>query len=279
METDGSQRDEKLFAGVDVGSMAAKCIILNKSEILSSLIIPTDANPEKAAETVFKSALGKKNLRRDRVSRILGTGYGRVSSSIFHANVTELSGHARGVRFLNSQAEGLIDIGGQDSKAVKLNPNGSILDFAMNDRCAAGTGRFLEAMARALKIDMSQIGEAGMRATRPCAINSTCVVFAESEVISLLAAGSHRSDIAAGLLESIARRVGTLARRIGLGKNIAFVGGGAKNDGLRKTLERFLGASFLPVPGDPQLTGALGAALIAREQFEAMNQDNSRSKN
>lgn len=277
MDTDRSQLDKQLFAGVDVGSMTAKCIILNRSEILSSLIIPTDANPEKAADSVFKSALEKKNLRPDRVCRLLGTGYGRVSSNIFHASVTELTCHARGVRFLNGHAEGLIDIGGQDSKAIKLNPNGSILDFAMNDRCAAGTGRFLEAMARALKIDMNQVGKEGMRATNPCAINSTCVVFAESEVISLLAAGSSRPDIAAGLLESIARRVGTMARRIGLKKNVAFVGGGAKNDGLRQTLERFLGEPFLPVLGDPQLTGALGAAIIAGEQFEAMNphSDNS----
>jgi predicted CoA-substrate-specific enzyme activase len=259
-----------MVAGIDIGSITAKCILLKDYEIISSVVIPTDADPGQSGKAVFRRALDAAGCEVRHLDRIVGTGYGRVSLDIFHATVTELTCHAKGARFLNSAIEGLIDIGGQDSKAIRLNPDGVIADFAMNDRCAAGTGRFLEAMAAALKIDLSVIGNTGLSATAPCSINSTCVVFAESEVISLLAAGRTKSDIAAGLLESIAKRVGTMAKRVGLNRNMAFVGGGAKNAGLKKALEYFLGSPFLSFPGDPQMTGALGAALIAREQCEAV---------
>lgn len=258
-----------IAAGIDIGSMTAKCILLKGYEIVSSIVIPTDADPGQSGKTVFKQALDAAGCQAHHIGRIVGTGYGRVSLDIFDTTVTELTCHARGARFLNSAIEGLIDIGGQDSKAIRLDPGGVIVDFAMNDRCAAGTGRFLEAMASALKMDLAAIGHTGLSAGAACPINSTCVVFAESEVISLLAAGRTKVDIAAGLLESIAKRVGTMAKRVGLNRNMAFVGGGAKNAGLKKALENFLGASFLNFPGDPQMTGALGAALIAREQGDA----------
>jgi predicted CoA-substrate-specific enzyme activase len=254
---------------MDIGSMTAKCVLIRGEEMLSSAIIPTGADPGKAGRAVFDEALRAVGLEEAAISRRVGTGYGRVSLDMFDLTVTELSCHGRGVNWLDANIEGLIDIGGQDSKAIRLKPDGTILDFILNDRCAAGTGRFIEAMASALKIDFKEIGDICTEAKVPCAINSTCVVFAESEIISLVAAGNSRADIAAGLMESIARRVGTMARRLGLGRNLAFVGGGAKNPGLRMALEEFLGAPFIPISGDPQLTGALGAALIAADRHSS----------
>jgi predicted CoA-substrate-specific enzyme activase len=254
---------------MDIGSMTAKCVLIRGEEMLSSAIIPTDSDPGKAGRAVFDAALTTAGIDEAEISRRVGTGYGRVSLDMFDLTVTELSCHARGVHWLDASIEGIIDIGGQDSKAIRLKPDGTILDFILNDRCAAGTGRFLEAMASTLKIDLTEIGSICTEAKAPCAISSTCVVFAESEIISLLAAGNSRADIAAGLMESIARRVGTMARRLGLGRNLAFVGGGAKNPGVRLALEHFLGVPFIPISGDPQLTGALGAALIAADRHSS----------
>ncbi len=256
-----------MFAGIDIGSITAKCVILNESLITSCAVIPTDSNPKLAGITVFEKALDTIGYSRKNIRRIVGTGYGRISLDFFDQTMTELSCQAKGVRYLDPAIEGIIDIGGQDSKAIKLNRDGTILDFTMNDRCAAGTGRFLDVMARALKIDPETFGKYYQASKKPCFINSTCVVFAESEVISLLASGETRVDIAAGLNESIARRVGLLANRIGLDRNIAFVGGVAKNIGLRIALEKFLGTKFVSISQDPQITAALGASLIAREGY------------
>ena len=263
----------EVVAGVDVGSVSSKCVLMKNREMVASIVIPTDADPGRAGKLALEKALDTASIDTSRISRIVGTGYGRVSSEMFDATVTELSCHARGACWLNPETEGLIDIGGQDSKAIRLNPDGTILDFVMNDRCAAGTGRFLENMAKVLKIDMDTVGEIGCHAAAPCIINSTCVVFAESEVISLLAAGETKADITAGLIDSIAKRVGTMAKRVGLSRNIAFVGGGAKNIGLRRALEKFMGQTFIPISGDPQINGALGAALIASEKHNPLQRN------
>ncbi len=263
----------EVVAGVDVGSVSSKCVLMKNREMVASIVIPTDADPGRAGKLALEKALDTASIDTSRISRIVGTGYGRVSSEMFDATVTELSCHARGACWVNPETEGLIDIGGQDSKAIRLNPDGTILDFVMNDRCAAGTGRFLENMAKVLKIDMDTVGEIGCQAAAPCTINSTCVVFAESEVISLLAAGETKADITAGLIDSIAKRVGTMAKRVGLSRNIAFVGGGAKNIGLRRALEKFMGQTFIPISGDPQINGALGAALIASEKHNPLQRN------
>ncbi|MBA3035912.1 MAG: 2-hydroxyglutaryl-CoA dehydratase [Desulfobacterium sp.] len=260
-----------MFAGIDIGSMTAKCVILNESLIISCAVIPTDSNPKLAGTTVLKKALDAIGCNRKNIRRIVGTGYGRISLDFFDQTITELSCQAKGVRYSNTAIEGIIDIGGQDSKAIKLSPDGTISDFAMNDRCAAGTGRFLDAMAKALKIDQESFGKYYQASKKPCSINSTCVVFAESEVISLLAFGETKKDIAAGLHESIARRVGTLAKRTGLKSNIAFVGGVAKNIGLRTALEKYLGIKFTAISQDPQTTCALGASIIAKEGYRGRN--------
>ncbi|MBT8341579.1 MAG: 2-hydroxyglutaryl-CoA dehydratase [Desulfatitalea sp.] len=254
------------YAGIDVGSLTAKSVIIDHSGIVAAKIIRTGAVPQKAGEAVFQKVLDRAHCRREEIRRIVATGYGRISLPFADKALTEISCHAKGVRFLNPDVASLIDIGGQDSKAITLNKDGSVADFIMNDRCAAGTGRFLEIMAGALEVNIDDFSRLSVRTGEPCQINSTCIVFAESEVISLLAAGNSRSDIAAGLHQSIARRVGTMARRLKPFKNTAFVGGVAKNQGLCRALENVLGAGFMPIDADVQITGALGAAIFAKEQ-------------
>ncbi len=256
-----------LFAGIDLGSMTTKCVIMDNGGILASTVIYTDAEPKKAGVAVLDSVLEKIGADRGRVLYIVGTGYGRISLDFFDHTATELTCHSAGVRFIKPDVEGIIDIGGQDSKAIKLKPDGTILDFILNDRCAAGTGRFLEVMARALKLDMAEFSSLYEKSLNPSPINSTCIVFAESEVISLVAQGNTKTDISAGLHQSIAKRVGNMAKRLGIGKNTAFVGGVAKNKSMRKALEDYLEISFVSLSTDPQITGALGAAVIARERF------------
>jgi len=264
---DKPNHESPLFVGIDVGSMTTKCVIMDDTDIIGYLVIPTDSDPKSAGIKALDSLLNNKGIARSRLSRIVGTGYGRISLDLFDHTATELTCHAIGVRCINPAAEGIIDIGGQDSKAIKMNPDGSIMDFTLNDRCAAGTGRFLEVMAQTLKADIETFGEFYEASDNPCAISSTCIVFAESEVISLVAQGESKIDIAAGLHQSIAKRVGNMAKRLGIKENIAFVGGVAKNRGMRKALEDFLGINFISLSEDPQITGAIGAAVMAKEQF------------
>ena len=256
---------KNLYAGIDIGSMTTKCVIMGRADIIGKIVIPTDSDPKNSGIKALETLLDENGLKRSSLSRIVGTGYGRISLDFFDHTATELTCHATGVRYLNPEAEGIIDIGGQDSKVIKLKPDGSILDFVLNDRCAAGTGHFLEVMSKALKQDIETFGDLYKKSENPCSINSTCTVFAESEVISLTAQGKSRTDIAAGLHQSIAKRVGNMANRLGLKENIAFVGGVAKNVGMRKALEDYLGINFIPISEDPQLTGAIGAAVMAGE--------------
>lgn len=259
-------KKNNVFAGIDVGSRTAKAVIINHEGIVSYSIIETGADPRKAGEKVFEKALHQGGYGKE-VMRIIGTGYGRVSLSFVDGIITELSCHAKGVHYLNPNIRTVIDIGGQDSKVIKLNRGGSMSDFVMNDRCAAGTGRFLEVMAKALETSLEELGQISLSSNKTCGINSTCTVFAESEVISLLAAGEKKEDIAAGLYHAIAKRVGNLAKHLDIEEDVGFVGGVAKNEGLRKALEEFLEVHFAPIGEDPQITGALGAALLAKERW------------
>ncbi len=257
----------KYFSGIDIGSMTTKCVIIDQSDFFDSVVLPTDSDPKTAGITALETLLNQNGIDRSDLSFIMGTGYGRISLDFFDHTATELTCHAMGVRHINPGAEGIIDIGGQDSKVIKLKPDGAIMDFILNDRCAAGTGRFLEVMARALKLGLEEFGSLYEKSESPSPITSTCIVFAESEVISLVAQGGSKTDIAAGLHRSIAQRVGNMAKRLGMEKNIAFVGGVAKNRGMQGALEDYLGVRFLPLSRDPQITGALGAAVSARNQF------------
>lgn len=253
-----------VFAGIDVGSLTAKSVLIGNEGIISYSIIDTGSDPKKAGEKVFDKVLRDTGYKSEEISYIVGTGYGRVSLLFVDRTVTELTCHARGAHYLDPSIRTVIDIGGQDSKVIKLDKDGSMSDFVMNDKCAAGTGRFLEVMARALEVDLEELGQFSLRSRKPCSINSTCTIFAESEVVSLSASGEEKEDIAAGLHRAIARRVGNMAKRLCIEKNIVFVGGVAKNAGVRNALEEFLEVHFTPLSEDPQIIGALGAALLAK---------------
>jgi len=250
--------------GIDIGSTSGEALILNGDGIVAWSIVDTGYNSRRAAALALEEALAQAGLSRSDVGPVVSTGYGRTAVEFAGRQVTEISCYARGIHHLFPQVQTVIDIGGQDSKVVAVGPSGRALDFAMNDKCAAGTGRFLEVTARALQLGLDELGSCALRARRAAPISSTCTVFAESEVITLVAEGVDRADIVAGLCVSIARRVGAMARRVGVEPPVAFAGGVAKNAGVTRALEKVVGERFV-IPEEPQIVGALGAALIARD--------------
>jgi (R)-2-hydroxyacyl-CoA dehydratese activating ATPase len=254
----------KRTAGIDIGSITAKAAVLQDGELLGTHVIFTGYNAEAAGRRVFEELLGQLGLAPADIVRIVATGYGRKSATMAHRAVTEIMCHAAGARFLDPTVRSLIDIGGQDSKAVVMDENGRVTNFTMNDKCAAGTGRFLEVMARALEADLDEFGTLSLKAARPAKISSLCTVFAESEVISLIARGETRENIIAGIHEAIASRVSAMASRIGMVPPVLMTGGVARNSGVVRALEKVMG---MPVVVSPraQVAGAIGAACIARE--------------
>jgi predicted CoA-substrate-specific enzyme activase len=255
-------------AGIDVGSRTTKVVILSGKHILASTVLDTGVVAQKAAETALMRAVQQAGIDPGSLGAVVGTGYGRVSLSFTDKTATELSCHARGCHFINPAVRTVIDVGGQDSKVIRLDADGRMVDFVMNDKCAAGTGKFLEMVARTLDLQVAEM--AGMRSdrARACAINNMCVVFAETEIISLLAGGQAPQDVVAGIHQAFATRIGNMAKRLGILKQAVFVGGVAKNAGLANALAEYLGESFAPLGIDPQLTGALGAAVLAQDIAE-----------
>ena len=254
-----------ITAGIDVGSISAKAALIEDNRLIGSRVILTGYNARNAGEAVFNELLSELNLTADAVDRIVATGYGRNSVDLAHKAVTEITCHAAGAHFQNPEVRTIIDIGGQDSKAIALDSTGRVKDFAMNDKCAAGTGRFLEVMARALEVDLDAFGEMSLQADRPAAISSLCTVFAESEVISLIARGERRENIIAGIHDSIGARVVSMAKRVGLVEPLMMTGGVAKNIGVVKALEKKVGFP-VNVSAYAQVNGAIGAALIAARE-------------
>ncbi len=246
--------------GLDIGSITTKAVVMAGASVRARVMIPTGSVPRLAAGQAHREALCQAGLSGEPSAVV--TGYGRLDVPFAARRVTEITCHAVGARFLFPEARTVIDVGGQDSKVIRLDVDGRVQDFAMNDRCAAGTGRFLEVMAAALGLAVEELGPASARATRELTISSLCTVFAESEVISNLAAGEAREDIVAALHRAIARRVHGLAGRVGLEPEVVFTGGVARNAGVVRELERLVGRR-LCVPAEPEFTGALGAALLA----------------
>ncbi|MDA8140375.1 MAG: acyl-CoA dehydratase activase [Desulfobacteraceae bacterium] len=251
-----------ITAGIDIGSISAKAALIKGKKILTTSVILTGYNARNAGQQVFDQALTQAGLSASQVEKIVATGYGRNSIDFAHKSVTEITCHAAGAYFIDPAIRAIIDIGGQDSKAMVLDDQGKVKDFAMNDKCAAGTGRFLEVMARALEVDLDAFGQLSLTAQKAATISSLCTVFAESEVISLIARGEKRENIIAGIHASIAARVISMAKRISIRPPIMMTGGVAKNIGVVKALEEKLSAK-LQVSQHAQLTGAIGAALIA----------------
>lgn len=259
-------RGRMLFAGIDIGSLSTDAVLLDrKGEIAGSSIVATGASTKKACEEAFSRALAEAQAAPSAVVFTVSTGYGRDMASFADTKITEITCHARGARHLFPEARTVLDIGGQDSKVIRLTSSGRVADFAMNDKCAAGTGRFLEVMARTLEMDLEEMGPLSLLSRKTVAVSSMCTVFAESEVISLIASGTHPGDIARGIHLAIAERIAALAERVGMVSPAVMTGGVAKNPGARRALEEKFGFPLL-VPEEPQLAGALGAALIAREK-------------
>ena len=251
-----------ITVGIDVGSITTKAAVVEDGNLISDRVMLTGYNAQDAGTKVYEDIIAELGIKASAVDKIIATGYGRKSVAIADKAVTEITCHAVGAHYLNPAVRSIIDIGGQDSKAIVVDENGGVMDFAMNDKCAAGTGRFLEVMARALEVDINDFGGVSLQADTPAKISSLCTVFAESEVISLISKGEKRENIIAGIHESIAARVVAMAGRIGLTAPLMMTGGVAKNKGVVKALENKTGYS-IEVSQKTQVTGAIGAALIA----------------
>jgi (R)-2-hydroxyacyl-CoA dehydratese activating ATPase len=255
-----------ICAGIDGGSRAIKVALVEAGslELLGAATADQGVDHDGLALRLFDGLLSQHGLGRGDVARIIATGYARSRISVADSTVTEITCHAHGVRRLAPDAMTIVEIGGQDSKLLRLEPGGSVRDFAMNDRCAAGTGRFLEVVAARLETRLEELGELAARSRNPATISSTCVVFAETEIIGLLASGVAREDIIAGVQNAIAHRVAAMAGR-GLAEPIIFSGGVAMVPGMCQALQMALGAPVRVAP-QPQITGALGAAVLAAKQ-------------
>lgn len=253
------------FAGVDIGSTMTKVVITGAGRE-SSLIGPTGPEHRKLANCVMEDALNRAGININDVTYIVATGYGRINVPFADRQVTEITCHAKGLSSLIPSARTVVDIGGQDSKGIRIE-NGKVVDFVMNDKCAAGTGRFLEIIADALGVALDRLGELSLTAEKPAAIGNMCTVFAEQEVISQLADGESVPNLVAGIHQAVAARIFALVSKLKIKPDVAITGGGAKNIGLVKALEAKFGCSVL-VPREPLLTGALGAALVGKEMYE-----------
>ncbi|MBN1567861.1 MAG: 2-hydroxyglutaryl-CoA dehydratase [Acidobacteria bacterium] len=255
----------KYFAGVDIGSTMTKVVILGDGKE-TSLIKLTGPEHRKLANRVMEEALDQAGIAINAVLYIVATGYGRINVPFADKQVTEITCHARGLSAVLPSARTIVDIGGQDSKGIRIE-NGKVVDFAMNDKCAAGTGRFLEIIAEALGVPLEKMGELSLTAEKPAVIGNMCTLFAEQEVISQLAGGESVANLIAGIHQAIAGRVFALVNKLKIKPDVAITGGGAKNIGLVKALEARFGRPVL-IPPEPLITGALGAALIAQELYE-----------
>ncbi|MFK4786032.1 acyl-CoA dehydratase activase [Fusobacterium sp. MFO224] len=252
--------------GVDIGSSSSKAVILkNGKEIIATDVLQVGIG-SKGPKVILEIVLKKSKIERKNIDQIVVTGYGRFTFDEADKQISEISCHAKGIHFLVPEAKTIIDIGGQDAKAISLNSKGKINQFFMNDKCAAGTGRFITVMSKVLEIPLDEMKDYDKKADAPVTVSSTCTVFAESEVISQLAKGATTENIVAGVHNSVAHKVGGLAKRTPLEDNVVMCGGVAKNTGVVRALRETLNRNIIVAP-NPQLTGALGAAIYAYEEI------------
>jgi (R)-2-hydroxyacyl-CoA dehydratese activating ATPase len=260
----------RIAAGVDVGSTQTKAVLAGANgegiRILARSLMDTGANVRKAAENAFAECCRQAGISQADVGFVVGTGYGRYTISFGHTQMTEISCHARGAHFLCPGTRTVIDMGGQDSKAIGVGPSGEVMDFVMNDKCAAGTGRFLANAAEVMGLSLDEIGPLSLRGTRPVKIATVCTVFVESDILSYLSQGKRPEDIMQGVHLAIAKRTLSLARRVNIQPLITMTGGVARNLGMVNALETVLGQKILVSP-DAQFMGAVGAALFSLEKL------------
>ena len=253
--------------GLDSGSTSTNAVVMNEArEIVASVVIRTGAKAGASAERAYREVLERAGITPDQIACTIATGYGRVSIPFADENVTEISCHGRGAHYFNPDVRTILDIGGQDSKAIHVNATGEVTDFAMNDKCAAGTGRFLEMIARSLEISLDELGPAALESKKRLEIASMCSVFAESEVISLIANNEEKPDIAAGVCRAVAGKAYSLMRRVGLEGAYMMTGGVAQNPGVVRAVEELIGEKLF-ICDDPEIVGATGAALLALEKL------------
>lgn len=258
-----------LVAGVDIGSITAKTVLMDREgRLLAQRVVHQGIVNEAAARACLEATLRQVGVSQDDLDFIVTTGYGRSLVSFGHKNITEISCHGRGAHYLFPDVRTVIDIGGQDSKVISLDAEGRVAAFNMNDKCAAGTGRFMEVMCRALGVALEDMGRLALTSTSPAQVSSLCTVFAESEIVSLSAQGYPQVNIIAGLHEAIGRRLQSLVKGVGVRPRVMMSGGVAKNQGVVKVLERLLSTPII-VPPEPQIVGALGAALYALEEVKS----------
>ncbi len=264
------------FAGIDVGSTMTKVVILNGG-IIASIIGPTGPEHRRLANQVMEKALNQAALSFEKITYIVSTGYGRINVPFADKQFTEITCHAKGIASLFPEAKTIIDIGGQDVKGIKIDGNGKILDFAMNDKCAAGTGRFIEVIADTLGVPLNKVGDLSLQSKNPASISNICTIWAQQEVAASLAEGVPIFDLLAGVHQSLADRIIRMVNRLKVEEAIIVTGGGGKNKGLLKALSEQLGYQIL-VPEEPLITGALGAALLGKEMIEKAQTNNTSLK-
>ena len=259
------------FAGIDVGSTMTKVVILNEG-IIASIIGPTGPEQRRLANQVMEEALKKAAISFQKITYIVSTGYGRINVPFSDKQFTEITCHAKGIVSLFPQAKTIIDIGGQDVKGIKIDAHGKIIDFVMNDKCAAGSGRFIEVIADTLGVPLDRVGDLSLESKNPAKISNICTIWAQQEVAARLAEGVPISDLLAGVHRSLADRISRMVNRLRVEEAVIVTGGGGKNRGLLKALSEQLGHEIL-VPEEPLITGALGAALIGKEIVEQAKQN------
>lgn len=255
-----------ISAGCDVGSLTTKAVILNETRILGQALIRSTFDPEQSAAEVMEKALASARIDPGDIGFCVGTGYGRERIGFVKKTYSEISCHARGVHFLHPSIRTIIDVGGQDCKAIRLGAKGEIEKFITNDKCASGTGRFLEVMAGLIGVDLEDLGRIATQSAAPITLAGACTVWAQAEVVVHLNAGRPKADLAAGINEAMASRIAILAKAVGIEKDVCMSGGVAKNAGVVAAMERQLDLPIRRLRVDPQLMGALGAAVFARER-------------
>jgi predicted CoA-substrate-specific enzyme activase len=261
------------FAGIDVGSTMTKAVVLNKG-LVALIIGPTGPEQRRLANKVMEEALRRASLSFQAITYIVSTGYGRINVPFADRQFTEISCHAKGIVHLFPNAKTIIDIGGQDIKGIKIDAAGKTTDFVMNDKCAAGSGRFIEVIADTLGVPLDKVGDLSLQSKNPAKISNICTIWAQQEVAASLAQGLPISDLLAGVHHSLADRICRMVNRLIVEEEVIVTGGGAKNKGLLKALSEQLGHEIL-VPEEPLITGALGAALLGKEIVEKAKQNHT----
>jgi benzoyl-CoA reductase subunit D len=251
-----------ITAGIDIGAKTIKIVIVKDNKVVARAINPTGFEPLEAAEKTLEEAAKQASITRKDINKIYATGAGRKSIPFADHNVTEVTADAKGTNYLLPSVRTIVDIGAEEARGISCDASGKVLDFAKNDKCAAGAGAFVESMSRALEVSVSEMIELSHKSTREAPINATCAVFAESEVVSLIHSKIEKSDIAHAVHDAIASRVSSMVRRIPIEKDVALVGGVANNSAIVAAMKKHLGVDIL-VPEKPEFIGALGAALLA----------------